>query len=37
MTQNPLEIDFRLMDRELLDSLEEVFNAPEKIAKKRKR
>ena len=36
MTQNPLEIDVQLKDRELLDSFEEVFNAPEKIAKKRK-
>lgn len=32
-----IEIDVRLKDSELLDSLEEVFNAPEKIAKKRKK
>jgi AAA+ ATPase superfamily predicted ATPase len=32
-----IEIDVRLKDRELLDSFEEVFNAPEKIAKKRKK
>ncbi len=32
-----IEIDLQLKDRELLDSLEEVFDVPEKIAKKRKR
>jgi hypothetical protein len=32
-----IEIDVQLKDRELLDSFEEVFNAPEKIAKKRKK
>jgi len=31
-----IEVDIQLKDRELLDSLEEVFNVPEKIAKKRK-
>ena len=32
-----IEVDIHLKDRELLDSLEEVFDVPEKIAKKRKR
>lgn len=32
-----IELDIRLNDRELFDSLEEVFDVPEKIAKKRKR
>lgn len=32
-----IEVDIQLKDRELLDSLEEVFNVPEKIARKRKR
>ena len=32
-----IEVDVQLKDRELLDSLEEVFEIPEKIAKKRKR
>lgn len=32
-----IEVDIQLKDRELLDSLEEVFDVPEKIARKRKR
>jgi len=32
-----MEVDVQLKDRELVDSLEEVFDVPEKIAKKRKR
>ncbi len=32
-----IEVDIHLKDRELLDSLEEVFDVPEKIAKNRKR
>ena len=32
-----IEVDIQLKDRELLNSLEEVFDVPEKIAKKRKR
>jgi len=32
-----IEVDIQLKDRELFDSLEEVFNVPEKIAKKQKR
>lgn len=32
-----IEVDIQLKDRELFDSLEEVFDIPEKIAKKQKR
>ena len=32
-----IEVDVQLKDKELLDSLEEVFDVPEKIARKRKR
>ena len=32
-----IEVDIQLKDRELFDSLEEVFDVPEKIARKRKR
>ncbi|MBW1674240.1 MAG: ATP-binding protein [Deltaproteobacteria bacterium] len=32
-----IEVDVQLKDKELLDSLEEVFDVPEKVAKERKR
>ncbi len=32
-----IEVDVQLKDKELMDSLEEVFDVPEKIARKRKR